>query len=125
MPFLIQGRRDTLLSTYVQVLKEDVEWINNRDLQHTILYELKRLLTENLDEVERLSVNPTDSFIRIGGSTVISLAFSIKRGRCGDIIQISDDNKANAFYQPNFHLVIWVFKAETGESGKLLPIEDL
>jgi hypothetical protein len=125
LPLLIEGKKETLLSVYFQILKEDLKWINDQQQQPFIISEVKRLITYNLDEIEKQFISESQSFIRIGGSDNLILAFSVRKGRLSELIQLHRDSEsAKSFSQPNFHLIVWIFR-KTEELLTMLPIEEI
>ena len=129
LPMNVKGRRNTYLSTYIQVQEKDLEWINGNK-QDIILSELRRLITESLSEIEKLNekriVNKESCpFVRVGGSSEIVLSFMLKHGRGGELIELKNSFHTETNTHPNFHLIIWLFKAEIVEKGNLLPIEEI
>jgi hypothetical protein len=125
LPLLIKGKKETLLSVYFQMLKEDLKWINDQQEQSLIISEIKRLITDNLDEIEKQFTSESQSYTRMGGSDKLILAFSVRKGRLSELIQLRPDPEAaKSFSQPNFHLIVWIFR-KTEELLTMLPIEEI
>lgn len=129
---VITGKRETLLSFYLQLMKDDLIWANNESIQPFLLSEIQQLLIENLDEIEKLAKTDNSSrqssFLRLGGSQHLQATVRVRQGRIAEtlLVEAKGENRAivKSYYQPNFHLVIWIFQPDADQT-RILSAEEL
>mmetsp|Transcript_7965 Transcript_7965/g.8721 ORF Transcript_7965/g.8721 Transcript_7965/m.8721 type:complete len:134 (+) Transcript_7965:15-416(+) len=125
LSMIIQGRKETLLSCYVNFLKEDLDWANDPLSQPLILDNLKAVLIENLDEIEKQSRLDNKNYTHLRSGEHILVSFAVRNGKAVETLQILNDGRAKHFFQPNFHLVLWIFRDSHNSNLDLLAIEDI
>lgn len=130
VPLKISGKVNVILPVYFHVLEKDLDWINDPKIQSTNLDTIKKIIIDNLDEIEKnskLDSSKFNSFNRLEPQNNIILAVnSTKRTNSFPIILTPStnidiwDNHTIA----SFILNVWVFPFFGNASELILPIDE-
>ena len=130
MPLCIEGSQQKLLPLYLHFLKQDLVWAN--DNQGAILDEIRRILLENIDEVERnarnvLTGSSSPVFVRLSGSDVISMTYQTKPSTNTTTILLSAEsaNKSTFINQAHFVVNLFVFPKGSKDMDEILAVNDM
>lgn len=125
-----------ILPVYLYILDEYLIWANDLSLQPLLLYEVKRLILDNLEEIEiKAKVDPSNKLglVRLTSSEHLLLVYGIKRlggvSNNNNLIRIefnhSGSDQATALKHASFGLSIWIYPIEMLQEGKSLPTDEV